>query len=52
MYDIPTEPLLPWGQLGVSELSVAYDPDLSKYLMVTLPAFSNKVRCIRRGVGP
>lgn len=39
-----TEPLLLWGQLGVSELSVAYDEDLERYLMVTLPAFFNKVR--------
>jgi hypothetical protein len=38
-----TEPLLPWGQLGVSELSLTYDQDLRRYLMVTLPAFSNKV---------
>lgn len=38
------EPILPWGQLGVSELSLTYDEDLGRYLMVTLPAFSNKVR--------
>ena len=38
------EPLLPWGHLGVTELSIEYDPDLRSYIMVTLPAFSNKVR--------
>lgn len=32
------------GQLGVSELSLLFDEDLGRYLMVTLPAFSNKVR--------